>query len=266
MGAYPIWRDEMRRLARLALLAGCVLPCATERRPNILLAVVDDLGYADIGYNAEGKATALARASPNLDAMAAEGVKLRSFYASPECTPTRAMLLTGRHTVHTGLQDSVIHGTEPRGVPLEEETLATRLRRRGYTTSCVGKWHLGFHQPQYLPRARGFDRFFGILNGGGNHYSHVTTEAFTTRGNASATHTVTGRNLWRDDAPLDEGSAAALENTHTTALYTREALRQLEGGLAVGGALQERPIFMYLAYQVRFGALSCIFSSSLTRV
>ena len=116
--------------------------------------------------------------------MAAEGVKLRSFYASPECTPTRAMLLTGRHTVHTGLQDSVIHGTEPRGVPLEEETLATRLRRRGYTTSCVGKWHLGFHQPQYPPRARGFDRFFGILNGGGNHYSHVTTEAFTTRGNA----------------------------------------------------------------------------------
>ena len=64
VGAYPIWRDEMRRLARLALLAGCVLPCATERRPNILLAVVDDLGYADIGYNAEGKATALLARRP----------------------------------------------------------------------------------------------------------------------------------------------------------------------------------------------------------
>ena len=114
----------MVRRAQLALLAACVLPCATERRPNILLAVVDDLGYADVGYNAQGKATALSRATPNIDALAAEGVKLRSFYASPECTPTRAMLLTGRHTVHTGLQDSVIHGTEPRGVPLEEIDVA----------------------------------------------------------------------------------------------------------------------------------------------
>ena len=236
------------RLSAVAFAALAVV-CAGERRPNILLTVIDDLGFADIGYNAKGIGSSLAKTTPQLDTLAAEGVKLGSFYASPECTPSRAMLLTGRHTIHTGLQDSVIHGTEPRGVPLKDATLGQTLQGLGYTTSCIGKWHLGFHQPQYLPRARGFDRFFGILTGGGNHYSHATTEAFTTRGNSSATHTVTGYNLWRDDTPLSTEENARLSSTHTTTLYSLEAVRQLSGGLATGGALQSQPFLLYLAYQ-----------------
>ena len=117
------------------------------------------------------------------------------------------MLLTGRLNIKSGLQDSVIHGTEPRGLPLGEVLLPQILKESyGYTTALVGKWHLGFHQSQYLPRARGFDQFYGILTGGGNHYSHITTEVFSVRGsNNTRLKAVTGYNLWENDAPGDFG-------------------------------------------------------------
>ena len=144
-------------------------------RPHLVMMVVDDLGWSDVGYQGSGD---LGGATPQLDALAAEGVAFEALYGAAECTPSRAMLLTGRHAVALGLQDSVIHGTEPRGLDLTVATLADKLGARGYGTSAVGKWHLGFHTPKYLPRRRGFDSFFGILTGGGDHFSHSTTESF----------------------------------------------------------------------------------------
>ncbi|EGB11508.1 hypothetical protein AURANDRAFT_5411, partial [Aureococcus anophagefferens] len=220
---------------------------ADDERPHIVLAVVDDLGWSDVGYQGSGD---LGGATPQLDALAAEGVAFEALYGAAECTPSRAMLLTGRHAVALGLQDSVIHGTEPRGLDLTVATLADKLGARGYGTSAVGKWHLGFHTPKYLPRRRGFDSFFGILTGGGDHFAHSTTESFSVRGNltSSTTHGATGRNLWEDDGPLGADAFAGYDGVHTTALYAERALKIVDAKFS-----SKDPHFLYLAYQAVHG-------------
>ena len=236
-------------LCRGATLALAWATCtrADDERPHIVLAVVDDLGWSDVGYQGSGD---LGGATPHLDALAAEGVAFEALYGAAECTPSRAMLLTGRHAVALGLQDSVIHGTEPRGLDLTVATLADKLRARGYGTSAVGKWHLGFHTPKYLPRRRGFDSFFGILTGGGDHFAHSTTESFSVRGNltSSTTHGATGRNLWEDDGPLGADAFAGYDGVHTTALYAERALKIVDAKFS-----SKDPHFLYLAYQAVHG-------------
>lgn len=241
-------RALLLSIGLLARQAGAV----QAKAPHIVMVVIDDLGWGDLSYQSED----MKKSAPHIDAMASEGVKLERMYASPECTPTRAMLLTGQHITALGMQDSVIQGTEPRGVPLDAELLPQMLQKRNYRTYAVGKWHLGFHQPQYTPTARGFDRFYGILTGGGNHYSHVTTEAFTTRGgNATkargggTTHALVGWNLWEDDAPV---TTQPPETLHTTALYTGIALKYVAEHAASSGDV---PFYMYLAYQAVHGPM-----------
>ncbi|KAH8076567.1 sulfuric ester hydrolase [Aureococcus anophagefferens] len=237
---------SLRSAAALAL-AWAIPARADDERPHIVLAVVDDLGWSDVGYQGSGD---LGGATPQLDALAAEGVAFEALYGAAECTPSRAMLLTGRHAVALGLQDSVIHGTEPRGLDLTVATLADKLGARGYGTSAVGKWHLGFHTPKYLPRRRGFDSFFGILTGGGDHFSHSTTESFSVRGNltSSTTHGATGRNLWEDDGPLGADAFASYDGVHTTALYAERALKIVDAKFS-----SKDPHFLYLAYQAVHG-------------
>ncbi|KAJ8607684.1 hypothetical protein CTAYLR_007299 [Chrysophaeum taylorii] len=211
-----------------------------EKR-KIVVAVVDDLGWSDVGFQGDEPL----RATPTLDALAASGVRFERMYGGCECTPSRAMLLTGKHAVSLGLQDSVVHGTEPRGMPLEPPTLGDKMRAFGYGTSCVGKWHLGFFAPQYLPRRRGFDYFFGILSGGGDHYAKVTTEIFEARASnddvSSESNVVLlrGRNLWENDGPWEGWS-----DEHSTVLYTQKALDRLD---------DDGPTFVYLAYQAVHG-------------
>ena len=237
---------------RRGLVAACGVALSSssgsDEAPHIVLAIVDDLGWSDVGFQGSGD---FGGATPQLDALAAEGVTFESLYGAAECTPSRAMLLTGRHAVSLGLQDSVIHGTEPRGLRLDAATLPARLKGLGYGTSAIGKWHLGFHAPQYLPRRRGFDAFFGILTGGGDHFAHTTTESFSVRGNRtrSASHSVTGRNLWEDDGPVAEDAFALYDDVHTTELYTKKALEAVDAKLGKTKA----PHFLYLAYQAVHG-------------
>lgn len=214
---------------------------------RIVLAVVDDLGWADAGFQvdmglAEADPSRGWEATPRLDSLARSGVVFASLYGASECTPSRAMLMTGRHAVELGLQDSVIHSTEPRGLSPRFRTIADRLRALSYRTVCVGKWHLGFYAPRFLPRRRGFDAFFGILTGGGDHYAHTTTEAVACRGDATATATLTGRNLWEDDGPWRGNSTE-----HTTVLYGRRAVDELRR------TDQNNNLFVYLAYQAVHG-------------
>jgi len=128
--------------------------------PNIIIIFADDLGYGDLGCF--GHPTIH---TPNLDRMAAEGVKLTQFYsASSVCTPSRAALLTGRLPIRSGMcsdRRRVLFPNSGGGLPPTEITIAQALKTRGYATACVGKWHLG-HLPQYLPTRRGFDEYFGI--------------------------------------------------------------------------------------------------------
>jgi len=144
-------------LSRRAFIggAGATLLRAQPKPPNIVFIYADDLGYGDLGVYGSKIRT------PNLDRMAAEGVRFTQFYsANPVCSPSRAALLTGRYPTRTGV-NRVLNPNDTTGLALNETTLAQMLKGAGYRTMCIGKWHLG-HQPQFLPTARGFDEYLGI--------------------------------------------------------------------------------------------------------
>lgn len=149
----------MRLLLILICLVAAIPAAASTgtQRPNIIVIFTDDLGYGDLGsYGAELIAT------PALDRMAAEGVRLTSFYAAANvCTPSRASLLTGRYAIRSGLAEQVIQPWSTHGLPGDEITIAEMLGANGYRTALIGKWHLG-HQPEHHPLRHGFDTFFGI--------------------------------------------------------------------------------------------------------
>lgn len=128
--------------------------------PNFVVIYADDLGYGDLGCF--GHPTIR---TPNLDRMAAEGIRFTQFYsASSVCTPSRAALLTGRLPIRSGMCSDthrVVFTNCGGGIPSSEITLAEALQARGYACGCFGKWHLG-HLPQFLPTNNGFDTYFGL--------------------------------------------------------------------------------------------------------
>lgn len=131
-------------------------PSGGEDLPNIVVVYCDDLGYGDLACFGNE----LIR-TPNIDRLAAEGMKFTEFYsASPVCSPSRAALLTGRIPQRMGI-NSVFFPRSFTGMPVEEITIAQLLKTRGYSTGIVGKWHLG-HRREFLPLQRGFDEYFGI--------------------------------------------------------------------------------------------------------
>jgi arylsulfatase A-like enzyme len=132
---------------------------AEAQRPNIVIIVGDDMGYADVGFHGcEDIPT------PHLDALAVAGVRCTNGYVSgPYCSPTRAGLLTGRYQTRFGHEFNP-SGSPNYGLPLSEKTIADRLKAAGYKTGLVGKWHLGAAD-ELRPNARGFDEFFGFLGG-----------------------------------------------------------------------------------------------------
>src|SRR5262245_20743850 len=152
-------------LLLVVLVVLCCAPLARaaqetrDARPNLLVILADDLGYADIGVHG---CTDIP--TPHIDALAREGVRCTSGYASgTRCAPTRAGLMTGRYQQRYGCELGA-----DQGLPREEATLAERLHAAGYATGLVGKWHLGI-DAAHAPNARGFDEFFGFL-GGSNEY------------------------------------------------------------------------------------------------
>lgn len=133
-------------------------------RPNIVVIMADDLGYGDLGaYGATLIKT------PHLDRMAAEGIKLDTFYASANtCTPSRGGLLTGRYPIRLDLVTDVARPTNNIGLSPDEITIGEALQALGYETAMIGKWHLG-HQPERSPLNNGFDEFYGLLHSNDMH-------------------------------------------------------------------------------------------------
>jgi arylsulfatase A-like enzyme len=141
---------------------------SAPKKPNILVIVADDLGYADLGcFGSRDVRT------PHLDRLAAEGTRLTDFYASaPVCSPTRASLITGRYPQRAGFEWVIRYNEKGRGLPADGASLPRLLKGAGYTTGLVGKWHLGY-RPAFGPNAHGFDDFFGFLAADLDYYAHT---------------------------------------------------------------------------------------------
>ena len=136
---------------------------APASKPNILVILADDLGYADVGFNGCRDIP-----TPHIDTLAKSGVRCTSGYVThPFCSPTRAALLTGRYQQRFGHENNPawLPQSTVAGLPVSQTTLPQVLKTAGYATGCVGKWHLGAH-PQFHPNRRGFDEYFGLLGGG----------------------------------------------------------------------------------------------------
>jgi arylsulfatase A-like enzyme len=153
-----------------ALFASPAQAASEALRPNILVILADDLGYADLGVQGSKDIP-----TPHIDSLARHGVRCTEGYvSSPMCSPSRAGLLTGRSQSRFGHEinwepDWPADPNDPRGLPLTEKTLADHLKAAGYHTGVVGKWHLG-EAPPFHPNRRGFDEFFGFIGGGHNYF------------------------------------------------------------------------------------------------
>ncbi|WP_137920642.1 sulfatase-like hydrolase/transferase [Hydrogenophaga sp. 2FB] len=150
-----------------------------QQRPNIIFIVCDDLGYADLGCYG-GRAADFGPVSPHIDRLAAGGVKFTQGYAnSPVCSPTRFALITMRYQYRLrGAMEEPINsrskGSTTLGLPPEVPTLPSLLKKAGYHTALIGKWHLGY-PPTFGPRRSGYDEFFGIMAGGVDYFTHCSS-------------------------------------------------------------------------------------------
>jgi len=212
-----------------AAAAGATLARGAGKRPNIVLFLADDLGWADVScFGSRDIRT------PNVDAMARGGVRFPRYYCNaPECTPTRTALLTGRYQQRVGGMECAIGvGNVGRyddaewlqkrgelGLPATETTFAKILRRSGYDTACFGKWHLGYSE-KFRPSQHGFDEYVAILGGNADYFTHREEDGTLT--------------LYKNDKPLDRKGYA-------TDIFADEAIAWLKRR---GG----KPFFLYVPF------------------
>ncbi|GFY50227.1 arylsulfatase B [Trichonephila inaurata madagascariensis] len=138
-----------------------------SKPPHIIFIIIDDLGWNDVSFHGSKQIP-----TPNIDALAKDGVILNNYYVQPICTPSRGTLMTGKYPIRLGLQHDVIYAAAPWGLSPDEKILPQYLKELGYTTRGIGKWHLGMHHESYLPVHRGFDSFFGYWHGKEDFYTH----------------------------------------------------------------------------------------------
>jgi arylsulfatase A-like enzyme len=207
----------------LFLVCLCAGAVSASEKPNILVIVADDLGYGDIGVHG-GKLVP----TPNIDALAASGVRCTSGYVScPYCSPTRAGMLTGRYQTRFGHEFNPHDGDPAKlGLPLDQHTLADYLRSAGYATGLVGKWHEGFDAAHH-PQSRGFDEFFGFLVGCHNFILHKDAKSVFGTGYCQDM-IYRGRELQKLDGYLTD---------HLT-----------DEAIAFVDRYSDKPWFLYLAY------------------
>src|SRR5262245_11086169 len=207
----------MKRLLCVALPVLFLLPsladAQTKRKPNIVVILADDMGYADVGFQGCKDIP-----TPHLDGLANRGIRFTSGYVSgPYCSPTRAGFLTGRYQTRFGHEFNPGPGGkgENFGLPLSEITIANRLKAAGYVTGLVGKWHLG-DSAKYHPQMRGFDEYFGFLGGAHTYFPGT-------------------------GAPILRGTKSVAEKEYLTDAFAREAVSFIDRH-------KNGPFFLYLAF------------------
>lgn len=225
-------------LVCLAAMSSVVWTQSRRAGPNFVVIFCDDLGYGDLG--SFGNPTIQ---TPNLDRLAMEGQRWTSFYAADSvCTPSRAALLTGRLPIRTGMYSDtrrVLFPDSAGGLQQSEITIAELLKSKGYRTTAIGKWHLGF-QPEYLPIRHGFDSYFGIP------YSNDMDA--TVKYDVRADYIRAMKNprveywnvpLMRDEKVIERPT----DQTTITRRYTDEAIAFMR-------ANRRSPFFLYLAHSM----------------
>jgi len=199
-----------------ALVVSSTAVVSAENRPNVIVIITDDQGWADIGYNNPKVYT------PHLDRLARGGAVFANHYVMPQCTPTRVAVMTGRYPGRFG--NHALQATNEPAFPLGTPTLAGMFKESGYETFLCGKWHLG-SSPEHGPNLFGFDHSYGSLAGAVGMYDHRYRE-----GEFCET--------WhRDHEPIDGHE----NGVHATDLVAREAARFIE-------ADREKPFFLYLPF------------------
>ncbi|OHB49495.1 MAG: hypothetical protein A2Y10_03745 [Planctomycetes bacterium GWF2_41_51] len=190
------------------------------KKKNVIWILADDLGYGDVGsYGCRDIST------PNIDRLAQDGAMFTRSYAYPACTPTRAALLTGRYPEKAGIT-GVLMGKG--GMDSSATTIAEVFKKSGYTTACIGKWHLGY-AGDTLPNSQGFDFFYGHRGGKIDYFKHTDT-AQKLKNDPNGKH-----DLYKNQTEIFE------ENKYSTNLFTNSALNFIKEN-------SSKPFFMYLAY------------------
>ncbi|KAL5264297.1 hypothetical protein ACHWQZ_G005412 [Mnemiopsis leidyi] len=195
------------------------------RRPNIVFIVADDLGFQDVGFRGSNILT------PNIDRLASKGVILENHYVMPTCSPSRTSLMTGRYAIRTGFWKGNIKPTEEWGLRLNETTMAEMLKRNGYATHGIGKWHCGMYTWDHTPVKRGFDTFFGLYLGAQDYYKHNRARGYDLRDV-----------YYNNQGQFVETMREDLRGQYNTDLFTDRAVRILREHP------QSTPLFLYLAY------------------
>ncbi len=232
------WLIELSIIV-LILLSGCKTKQNENVKYNIVVFLADDMGYGDLGcYGCKDIRT------PNIDKLASQGVRFTQFYANgPECTPTRAALLTGRYQQRVGgLECAIGAGNVGRyneaewlaekkelGLPVGEATLISSLKSAGYTTAMLGKWHLGYEN-EFRPVEHGFDYSLGPIGYGGDYFYHIEQVQHGLP-DFSGAHTL-----------AENGKEAFYDGHYTTELISEKAIEWLDK------RDKSQPFFLYLPF------------------
>ena len=215
-----------------AIGADAPAPKAGAERPNIVFILADDLGYGDLGCYGQKLIQ-----TPNIDRLAAEGMKFRQFYAGATvCAPSRSVLMTGQHHGHTRVRGNAApEGSGPQRLTANDTTVAKVLQQAGYTTALIGKWGLGMPGDEGVPSRQGFDHFFGFLS---QHHAHNHFPDY----------------LWRNETrvPLPNGVVPVGTNgggyatnlvVSADELFADEAIKFIDLNRA-------KPFFLYLSFVI----------------
>ncbi|XP_012523879.1 arylsulfatase B [Monomorium pharaonis] len=198
----------------LTILSECLYgSSASVQPPNIIVIIADDLGWNDVSFHGADEIP-----TPNIDALAYNGVILNRHYVMPTCTPSRTAFLTGKYPIRTGMQGYPLRGAEPRGIPLNNTFLPEYLRKLGYATHLMGKWHVGYHTKNFGPTRRGFDTFLGYYSGMIQYFNHTLNESgqmgYDLHRIVGESHTVEYRYDYMTDIITDE--AESIISSHNT--------------------------------------------------
>ncbi len=223
-------------LAIAILLPAAAAKADGKTKPNIVIILADDLGWGDLGCYGHPSIR-----TPNLDRMAAEGMRFTDFYSAAEvCTPSRAALLTGRYPIRSGMchdRYRVLRRESSGGLPESEITLAQALKTGGYATACIGKWHLGNYMnvPAHHPRRHGFDYYFGLPHSNDMNPTPAAPKGAVYRLDQQAEWWAAP--LFRNEELIEQPA----DQTTLTRRYTEEATKFIRDH-------KDGPFFLYLAH------------------